>query len=121
MEIGKEWDSVSLQMVKTEEGRASGVEAVGGLAKGPLPRAPESFLLSEVGARAFLGQQGRAMTTKSQVYDLLSTILMPSTVLGTFTYIAFQLILATAHWDKIIIPLCCLGNRLREAEWNSRS
>lgn len=46
---------------------------------------------------------------------------MPSTVLGTFMYIASQLILATAHWDKIMIPFHCLGNRFSEAKWNSRS
>lgn len=42
---------------------------------------------------------------------------MPSTVLGTFVYIAFQLILPTAHWDKTVIPFYCLGNRLGEAKW----
>lgn len=46
---------------------------------------------------------------------------MLSTVLGILMYTASQLILATAHWDKIIIPFYCLGNRFSEAKWNSHN
>lgn len=106
-------------MVKTEEGRVSGVQAASGPIRGPCQESQVPLCsLKQLQVLSLPLQQGRALTTKSRVYYLLNTVLMPSALLGALrdVYIASQLILATALWDKTIIPFYCLGNRLSETK-----